>query len=128
MAVYGDMLSYFPELMLPATYFTMKPKIVAGYEERIVLKTVKGHFQTLKQGDLVDKGETLNNKEILTFWTREKLDITNFLTIQNVDYRIKNTFDWRFAGNFFVYEVEQLQSLTDIQEPTDFTTGVEAYL
>ena len=45
MAIYGDLLSFFPEQFRMVSYFCMKPLSVASYTEREDLGKVRGIFQ-----------------------------------------------------------------------------------
>ena len=128
MAVYGEMLSYFPELFQLVDYFSMNPQPVASYDERKDLGKVKGVFQFIRKGELARSGDTLSEKEVPTFWTTKKLEVGNFITVDEIDYRIDSNDDWMFAGGYYCYGLETLIGNTDKQEEIpDVDLGIGSY-
>lgn len=116
MAVYGDLLSFFPEQFRMVSYFYMKPLSVASYTEREDLGKVRGIFQYMKKGELKRENDTLEDTNIPTFWTRQKLKIGNyFLQKDNELYRIVNSADWLFEGGFHCYVLETFVGNSDVQ-------------
>ena len=118
MAIYGDMLSFFPEQFRMFDYFHMTPQNVASYSTREYLGKVRGVFQYMKKGELKRENDTLDDTSIPTFWTRQKLKIGDYF-IQKEDelYRIINPADWLFEGGFNCYVLESVIGNTDVQEP-----------
>lgn len=118
MAVYGDMLSFFPEQFRMIDYFMMSPDTVAGYNKRIELGKVRGVFQYLKRGELRLENDTLADTSVPTIWTRRKLDVGSyFIHFEGVDYRIVNSASWLFEGGFYCYVLESMVGNTDKQKP-----------
>ena len=129
MAIYGDMLSYFPEQFRMFDYFTMKPNVVSSYTKRENIKKVRGIFQYMKKGELRREEDTLNDINIPTFWTREKLKVgEGFIQKDDELYRIVNPADWLFEGGFNCYVLESFVGNSDVQEPfEDVNIGQNSY-
>ena len=116
MAIYGDLLSFFPEQFTMVSYFCMKPLNVASYTEREDLGKVRGVFQYMKKGELKRENDTLEDTNIPTFWTRQKLKVGNyFLQKDDELYRIVNPADWLFEGGFHCYVLETFVGNSDVQ-------------
>ena len=116
MAIYGDLLSFFPEQFRMVSYFCMKPLSVASYTEREYLGKVRGVFQYMKKGELKRENDTLEDTNIPTFWTRQKLKVGNyFLQKDDELYRIVNSADWLFEGGFYCYVLETFVGNSDVQ-------------
>ena len=116
MAIYGDLLSFFPEQFRMVSYFCMKPLNVASYTEREDLGKVRGVFQYMKKGELKRENDTLEDTNIPTFWTRQKLKVGNyFLQKDDELYRIVNSADWLFEGGFYCYVLETFVGNSDVQ-------------
>ena len=118
MAIYGDMLAFFPEQFRMFEYFHMSPQVSASYSKRDNVVKVRGVFQYMKRGELRRENETLADVNLPTFWTREKLKVGDYF-IQKEDelYRIINPADWLFEGGFNCYVLESVIGNTDVQEP-----------
>lgn len=116
MAIYGDLLSFFPEQFRMVSYFCMKPLNVASYTEREDLGKVRGVFQYMKKGELKRENDTLEDTNVPTFWTRQKLKAGNyFLQKDDELYRIVNPADWLFEGGFHCYVLETFVGNSDVQ-------------
>ena len=116
MAIYGDLLSFFPEQFRMVSYFCMKPLNVASYTEREDLGKVRGIFQYMKKGELKRENDTLEDTNIPTFLTRQKLKVGNyFLQKDDELYRIVNSADWLFEGGFNCYVLETFVGNSDVQ-------------
>ena len=118
MAVYGDQLAFFQEQFRDFEYFHMSPKVTASYTTRDNIRKVRGVFQYMKRGELRRENETLDDVNLPTFWTREKLKTGDYF-IQKDDetYRIVNPADWLFEGGFNCYVLESVIGNTDQQKP-----------
>lgn len=129
MAIYGDMLSFFPEQFRQFDYFRMKPNTVASYTKREDVRKVTGVFQYMKKGELCREEDTLSDVNIPTLWTREKLNVgEGFIQKDDELYRIVNPADWLFEGGFNVYVLESFVGNSDIQEPfEDVDIGQNGY-
>lgn len=120
MSVYGDMLAFFPELAQSFEYFEMPTQVAYGYGKRTILGTVRGIFQYMKKGELLRQNEVLDDVSIPTFWSRAKLKNGNFITVEDVYYRITNPASWQHEGAFTIYTLETVTVNTDKQEPHDY--------
>lgn len=120
MGVYGSMLAFFPELVQSFEYFEMPPKVTFGYSHRIDLGKVRGIFQYMKKGELLRQNDVLDDVSIPTFWSRSKLKNGNFITVEDVYYRITNPSAWQHEGSFTIYVLETVTGNTDRQEKHDY--------
>lgn len=120
MGVYGSQLSYFPELFRSFEYFDMKPQAVASYTPRVSLGRVKGIFQFMKKGELLRQNDALDNTDVPVLWTKRKLEMGKFITIDDTDYRIVSNNDWLFEGGFYCFTLETFTGNSDKQEPHDY--------
>lgn len=119
--IYGDMLAFFPEQFRQFEYFTSRPNVVASYSKRNNVRKITGVFQYMKRGELRREEETLADVNIPTFWTREKLSVTEgFIKKDDELYKITNPADWLFEGGFNVYILETFVGNSDVQEPFDY--------
>ena len=121
MAIYGDMLSFFPEQFRMLDYFHMTPQNVASYSTREYLGKVRGVFQYMKKGELKRENDTLDDTSIPTFWTRQKLKIGDYF-IQKEDevFRITNSANWLFEGGFTCYVLETLVGNSEVHTPFEY--------
>lgn len=120
MSVYGDMLAFFPEQMRSFPYFSMKPLTVASYEPRVSLGTVRGVFQYVKRGDLKEENEALADVDVPTLWTRKKLDVGNFIEVEDTVFRISSNYPWKFEAGFYCFTLETVVGNTDQQTAHPF--------
>ena len=129
MAVYGDMLSFFPEQFRQFSYFCMKPNTVSSYSKREGERKVTGVFLYMKKGELRREEDTLSDVNIPTFWSREKLDVgEGFIQKDDELYRIVNPANWLFVGGFHCYILESFVGNSDVQEPfEDVNIGQSSY-
>lgn len=129
MAIYGDMLAFFPEQFRKYDYFRMKPNTVASYTKREDVRKVNGVFQYMKKGELRREEDTLADVNIPTFWTREKLNVVEgFIQKDDELYKIVNPADWLFEGGFNCYVLESFVGNSDVQEPFEYVNiGQNSY-
>lgn len=113
--IYGDQLAFFTEQFRRVDYFKMSPEVVSSYTKREPLGKVTGVFQFVKRGELLKENDVLSDVNVPTFWTRKKLEVGNFLTFDEVDYRITSDFPWFFEGGFYCYGLETLSGASDKQ-------------
>ena len=58
----------------------------------------------------------------------KKLEVGNFITVDEIDYRINSNDDWMFAGGYYCYGLETLIGNTDKQEEIpDVDLGIGSY-
>ena len=117
MAVYGDMLAFFPEQFRMFDYYEVETKTVAGYTKRKSLGKIKGVMQYLKKGEYMRQNDTLADTSVPTVWTRTKLKAGNLLVIDGEDFRITNNQPWQFQGGFNCYILETFVASKDTQKP-----------
>ena len=115
MGVYGDMLSFFPELRRVFSNFEMKVKLVSGYEPRINERKVTGVLQYKKAGSLDIEGDNLADTDVPVFYTRIECKKGSFLSDLNNVYRISKDNKWYFEGGFYCYVLEKVIGTTDTQ-------------
>ena len=130
MAIYGDMLSFFPEQFRAFEYVQMTPQAVASYSKRVSLGKVRGVFQYMKKGELRREEETLNDVNVPTLWTRQKLKSGYYFIEKEEDelYRIVNPADWLFEGGFYCYILETFVGVSDVQKiDTEVDIGQGSY-
>jgi hypothetical protein len=122
MAIYGDQLAFFAEQFRTFEYFEMQPQTVSSYDKRTPLGDVKGVFQYMKRGELLRENDTLEDTNVPTLWTRQKLAVGNtFIKKDDEIYRIVNPADWLFEGGFCVYVLETfVGNMEGKQEPFDY--------
>jgi hypothetical protein len=68
MAVYGDMLAAFPELLESYEVFKMEPRLGGGYGERLDKRTVRGYLSWRKGGKGDIEGGLKVHNQRATFW------------------------------------------------------------
>lgn len=121
MAVYGSMLSAFPELFRQFEYFHLTTQPKSSYTTRDNVVKVRGILQYLKKGELTKENDTLNDVNVPTFWTKKKLQVGEYFIQQNEEmFRIVNSADWLFEGGFNCYVLETVVGNTDSQEPFEY--------
>lgn len=129
MAVYGDMLSFFPELFRMFDYFHMSPQAVASYSTRESLGQVRGVFQYVKKGDLIRENDTEADVNVPTLWTRRKLQVGDyFIVADDTLFRITTDYPWKYEGGFYCYGLETFVGNSDVQEEDpDVSLGENDY-
>jgi len=105
--VYGDMLSFFPELIEDHLTFTMQPLPVGGYGPRENLIGARGIIQYTKAGDIEFDGGLAADTEYPIFWTR--VILTKDAYVEDLDgnlYKRTKSNAWKRLGGFNVYVLE----------------------
>jgi hypothetical protein len=74
MAIYGDMLAAFPELMGEHVVFKMLPRAGAGYGPRYGQRTVTGYFSWIKGGTMGVEGDLRVGNQNGTLWEKAGAD------------------------------------------------------
>lgn len=113
------MLAFFTEQFRMFEYFSMKPLPSGSYSQRVPLGKIKGIFQFLKKGDLIRENDTEADVNVPTIWTRTKLQVGNFIEMDDELYRITSDWSWKFEGGFNVYSLETFVGNSDAQKPFD---------
>lgn len=133
MAVYGDQLAFFSEQFIRIKNYSMEPNTVAGFKERVFICDFRGVLQELKGGSFDKEGETLNETEVPTIWTRKNLKTGTFIVPDEGDYkgiiyRITSPQGFKKPGGFYVYTLQRVVGSTDEQKVnTSVDYGVSAY-
>lgn len=120
MAIYGDQLSFFPELFQTFENYSAKPELVSGKENRVFIQKFRAVKQDMKAGELDIEGDTLNSTEVPTLWTRAVLKKGTFVVDPkepDVIYVVNKANNFKFQGNFIVYILENVVGTTDVQKP-----------
>lgn len=120
MAIYGDQLSFFPELFQNFENYSAKPELVSGKENRVFIQNFRAVKQDMKAGELAIEGDTLNATEVPTLWTRTALKKGTFVVDPkepDVIYVVNKANNFKFQGNFIVYILENVVGTTDVQKP-----------
>lgn len=126
MAIYGDMLMWFPELQETFPCFTAEVKVGSGIGERHYLDSVRGILQYLKGGGVDKETGAVYSYERPFLWTRRELPMLCFIVKGNGIYRIIGNNDWSREGGFHRYDLEEWQGILDTQKTDasiDFTKG-----
>lgn len=116
-AVYGDMLSFFPDLMRRIFLYEKKPTIIAGHTDKANLRDSSGILQFCKAGDVIVNGNTLNDVDAPLLWTRSTIEMQTYVEIDNVEYRRTKNNNFSRDGAFNVYVLETVVGNTDTQTP-----------
>lgn len=128
MAIYGDMLSFFPELFVSFDYYSLSTKVKSGYDNRQDLGKITGIFQYLKKGELKRENDTITSVEVPTIWTRDTLVEGNFIVYRDINYRIVKNATWLFEGGFSCYILEEFVGNLDTQQPFEYVNlGQNSY-
>jgi hypothetical protein len=116
MAIYGDILSFFPELKKKYVYFRARPLTTGGYGTRTDVGTIVGILQYVKSGDILKQNDTEADVEVPAFWTRTKMHMDSYLEDEDgVVYKRTKPNDWKSYGNFYVYVLETVVNILDTQ-------------
>jgi hypothetical protein len=120
--VYGDNLSFFPELLAPYKIYAMKPRIGAGYDPRQAVLDVTGHvFRNLGGKEtIITKLRTEN--QVAQFYTPDIIPsslIKQGLYLEDDGELYTFVKDNNFAreGTFTVHDLQLVQGNTDVQTP-----------
>jgi hypothetical protein len=120
--VYGDQLSFFPELFVEHEIFDMKAIPGKGYGPRINKRLVSGVFQWIPGGKMGIEGENRQANEDATFWVRQQ-DVADKKVRQGsyVEVEGEGIFlfhhddNFTFEGAFVKCDLKLAAGLTDRQ-------------
>jgi len=120
--IYGDMLSYFNELMKKYPVFKMRPEAVSGYRERYDQREVEGYWSWRKLSKLGEQGDLRALNYAATFWVKRNLFTKDSPVRQNdcveVDgevFRAMDDQDFSREGSFIRVLMERFVGITDQQ-------------
>jgi len=115
---YGDMLSFFPELMHPCTLFSMQPKPAGGFYPRTDIKHIKGIVLFVRDGKILEQNDTIAAVDTPYLWCREKIILAGFMVEDdNPDdiYRVCEGNPYKKEGGFWMYMLQNVVGNTDTQ-------------
>lgn len=121
--IHGDMLAYWPELLLDYTIWRMKPELGAGYKAREVYKVIEGaYFSRNKGGDQTVISELKTENQKAAFWSPDEIprgDIVQGLYLEDDGelYTFINDNAYVREGGFVRYRVQLVVGSTDKQAP-----------
>jgi hypothetical protein len=121
-AIYGDQLACFPELLEDHVVFKMEPRLGAGYGPRSDLRTVTGYFSWIKGGKMGIEGDLRTENQNATLWALD--DTEGRGIVEQGDFMEKDGFllvfnhDDGFSreGGFLVYSLQLAPAFTDRQK------------
>ena len=126
--IYGDMLSFFPELMRRIFLYEKSPTLIAGHTDKVNLRDSSGVLQFCKAGDVVVNGNTLNDVDAPVLWTRSEIGMNTYIEVDAIEYRRTKNNDFVREGGFNVYMLETIVGNTDTQTvDTTVDLGVSHY-
>lgn len=107
-AVYGDILSAFPELIKEYTLFRMTAQAAAGYNSRTNIRTVYGIFRKVPGGTMAVQGENRepNGVASLYIFSDEEEGIPTqgaYLEVGSVLYILKKDNNYDAEGGYVKY-------------------------
>ena len=107
MAIYGDMLAFFPELKKKYTTFRSRPDVKAGYGPRLDETEIVGILLYVKAGDILRQNDTQDDVEVPALWTRTKLSKDAYVEDHDeIVYRRGKVVNNKDTGNFYLYMLE----------------------
>jgi hypothetical protein len=122
MAVYGDMLAHFAELMSGHQVFDMPARLGGGYGPRRNVVQVSGVFLWVRGGKLGVEGENRTPDDVATFWVRGE-DVPKVRQGRYLEVPGKGVFlfnhddDFSGEGGFAEFTLQFVPGLTDRQVP-----------
>ena len=120
MAVYGDMLAAFPELLQDFQLFTMKPLTGGGYAPRVPLTTRVGAFIKGSRSPMKIQGEVRVTNEAGVFYCYELVpdDLLGqgvYFEVNGEIFVINDDQTYSREAGFAVYGCQVAQGNTDTQ-------------
>jgi hypothetical protein len=121
-AIYGDQLAFFSELLEEHVVFKMDPKLSAGYGQRYDQRVVTGYFSWIKSGKMGIEGDLRTENENATLWTLDETDGRG--VVEQGDYLEKDGFllvvnhgdGYEREGGFAVHSLQLVPAFTDRQQ------------
>lgn len=125
---YGDLLTFFPELIRRYPTFTAKPLTGGGYGARENEGIIRGIIMAMKGGDLPVETGLLAETNVLTLWTRAELGKDSFVEYEKEPYRRTKSNDWFTFGRTHIYILESVVGTFNTQtKSTGVKFGKELY-
>jgi hypothetical protein len=123
-SVFGDQLSFFPELLENYEVFNMDARTPAGYGKRYNVRKVRGYFSWISGGAMGIEGDLRTENEVATLWVREPFAGTNrgasirqgsYIEIDGKIFVFKHDDGFRREGAFSRYDLQLAAGVTDRQ-------------
>jgi hypothetical protein len=121
MAVYGDQLAAFPELLEEHVIFKMRPKTGAGYGPRYDKRTVTGYFSWIKGGKLGVEGDLRTENQSGTLWLYDDtegkgiVEQGDFVEEDGCLFVVNHDDGYSREGGFMVCHLQLVPAFTDKQ-------------
>lgn len=129
MAIFGDMLSFFPELKRKYVTFRAQPLVTGMYGPRTDESTIIGILQYMKYGDIVKQGNLEADTEVPVLWTRGELFIDSYLIDEDgVVFKRTKPNDWHNYGGFRAYVLETVIGATEQESDPGVNTVTGRYV
>jgi hypothetical protein len=123
MAVYGEMLLFFPEQLREMQYFDMLPKINSGFTVDGSATTIWAVIQNAASAIKESNGNLISSDH-MNVWTETKLSRGHFILFDGTTYRIVGGNDWPSEGGFYMYTVERVVGDNGTSNTVDWSVGV----
>jgi DNA polymerase elongation subunit (family B) len=126
MSIYGDMLTFFPELKKKYVAFQASPTVKGGYADRRNERTIVGILQFVKLGEVLPQNDLEDDVEVPAFWTKGELEKDSYIVDEDgVIYKRTKVANWKATGNFRTYILETVIGVFDnqVDNPAVTTTG-----
>lgn len=109
MAIYGDMLLYFPEQKTTFTVYQQTPLINGGWEKVEGSELViTGIYQNTKPTQIKDGNGNLVVSSGYELWSHTG-GLNNYFTVINgYVYRLLSVNDWKTEGGFYRYSLDKV--------------------
>lgn len=123
--VYGDMMSFFPELIEQYDVFYMRPSVGAGYGNRVLYKTVDGYLARDRGGDIAGITDLMTENQKASFFAYATIptgDIEQGLFVEDSGQIFRFTFNNTYAneGGCSEYRLQLVSGNTDKQVSHDY--------
>jgi hypothetical protein len=122
MGVYGDMLAFFPELLIEHELFDMAARAGGGYGPRTHKRMVAGVFQWIPGGRMGIEGDNRQANEDATFWVgqseaaEKQVRQGSYLEVPGEGvFLFHHDDNWTREGDFIKCDLKLAAGLTDQQ-------------
>jgi hypothetical protein len=121
-AVYGDQLAAFSELLEEHVVFKMEPNLGAGYGPRHSERTVTGYFSWIKGGKMEIEGDLRTENQHATLWAladtdgRGAIEQGDYMERDNLLLVFNHDDGYAREGGFLVYSLQLAPAFTDRQK------------
>lgn len=122
MSIYGDVLVLFNELYEEFIVFEMLPKVVAGTTQTSGGRKIRGILLNVDGGTLGEYGDTLENVQVPTLFTRAVLKKDSYVLVKDdVEhiYKVIKDSKYKKQANMNIYILESVTGLDGSQSSDD---------